>query len=518
MKKLFISSNIITMTNDKCTGILVEDGKIIKLVNDLNCEYDELIDLKDNCILPGFIDSHSHIVSATKSLMMTDLSDNTSIQSIIDEFKERIVTEDYSDKKWLLGFGYDNYSFADKNHPTIHDLDQISTTVPVLMSHISGHCGILNSKALELLNITKDSEKNENIGYDASGNLNGYIAEDIFAYATKNIPHIKFQDIVNSYHLAEELYAKNGITTAQECFATQEEFDILKQLSDTNSLNIDVIGYLAYDKCQELFKLNQKYSNNYVNRFKINGYKIFMDGSPQLKTAYMKQAYPNTDDYHGTKLYEQQTINDVVKDCYTNNVQLVAHCNGDGAIDQYIEACKTYHDLNKDNRNVIIHAQFMNKQQLIQSKEVGLIPSFFNSHVYYFSQEHIDNFGYERASKISPLNSAVNANINFTIHTDCPVTQPDLIQSIYVACTRITKNGDVLDAKEVISAYDALKAVTINAAYQCFEETTKGSIEVGKLANFTIVNQNPTTIDPKDIKDIKIVHTYVEGNSIYNAK
>ena len=135
----------------------------------------------------------------------------------------------------------------------------------------------------------------------------------------------------------------------------------------------------------------------------------------------------------------------------------------------------------------------------------------------YSSKEHIENFGYEKASSISPLNSAkINKNI-FTIHTDAPVTNPDIIHSIYIACTRLTKSGDILNESEKINAYDALKAVTINAAYQIFEENKKGSIEVGKLANFTILDKNPLDIDVNKLKDLKVVQTYIEGKKVYSS-
>ena len=515
MKKLFVSSNIITMTKEKCIAILVENGKIIKLLNDLNCEYDELIDLKDACLLPGFIDAHSHIIAVTKSLMMTDLSDNTSINSIIDEFSERLQKETYSDQKWLLGYGYDNYNFADRKHPTNHDLDKISKDIPILISHISGHCGILNTRALELLNITKEINSNGNIGINPVNELNGYIAEEFFIDATKKIPHIKFDDIIKSYPNAEKEYLKNGITTIQESLIYEEEMKILKYLADNKSLNVDIVGYVGYEKSKDLLLFNKQYFKSYINHFKIAGYKLFLDGSPQLKTAYMNEPYDNTDNYYGTKLLSRQQLNNIVKECYLNKIQLVAHCNGDAAIDQYINACEINNSLNKDNRNVIIHAQFMNHNQLIKAKNLCVIPSFFNSHVYFFSKEHIDNFGYSKASNISPLNSAVLNNNIFTIHTDAPVTKPDILHSIYIACTRHTKDGETLNPFERINVYQALKAVTINAAYQIFDEERKGSIEVGKLANFTILDLNPIDLDINKLKNLKVIKTYIEGKLKY---
>nr|WP_270647445.1 amidohydrolase family protein [Paeniclostridium hominis] len=199
-------------------------------------------------------------------------------------------------------------------------------------------------------------------------------------------------------------------------------------------------------------------------------------------------------------------------------MQLLAHCNGDAASYQFINQYKLAKErCNLDNyiRPVIIHAQLLPKDQLDAIKSLIMIPSFFLAHVYHWGDIHIKNFGFKRASKISLTNSYLKKNIIFTLHQDSPVIKPNMLETIWCAVNRVTKNKLLLGEDERISPLDAIKAVTINGAYQYFEENTKGSIKEGKLADLIILDKNPLKVNPMDIKDIKILETIKEGNSIF---
>ena len=195
-------------------------------------------------------------------------------------------------------------------------------------------------------------------------------------------------------------------------------------------------------------------------------------------------------------------------------MQILAHCNGDKAAEQYINAIKNI-DL-KNERPVMIHAQLLDTDQLEDVKKCHIIPSFFVAHTYYWGDTHIKNFGIKRASKISPLKSAINKNIIFTLHQDSPVIEPNMFETIWCAVNRKTKSNVILGKKEQISVLDAVKAVTINAAYQYFEEDKKGSIKEGKIANLIIVDKNPLKIEKDKIREIKILETIKEGQTLYN--
>ena len=203
-----------------------------------------------------------------------------------------------------------------------------------------------------------------------------------------------------------------------------------------------------------------------------------------------------------------------IKRAIDEDKQILAHCNGDAAAEQYL---KVYEKLkcDKDIRPVMIHAQMLRADQLPRLKKVGMIPSFFVAHVYHWGDTHIKNLGLERASQISLAKSALENKILFTFHQDSPVIEPNMLETIWCAVNRKTKNGVILGENQRISPIDALKAVTINAAYQYFEEDIKGSIETGKQADFVILNENPIEVEPDKIKDIIVLETIKNGEVIY---
>ena len=256
----------------------------------------------------------------------------------------------------------------------------------------------------------------------------------------------------------------------------------------------------------------------YYKNMKFLGYKIFLDGSPQLRTAWMKTPYnviqENEEKYYGINTMSDKEVREAVNQAKNDNMQILAHCNGDKAAEQYINAIKNI-DL-KNERSVMIHAQLLDTDQLEDVKKCHIIPSFFVAHTYYWGDTHIKNFGIKRASKISPLKSAINKNIIFTLHQDSPVIEPNMFETIWCAVNRKTKSNVILGKKEQISVLDAVKAVTINAAYQYFEEDKKGSIKEGKIANLIIVDKNPLKIEKDKIREIKILETIKEGQTLYN--
>ena len=208
-------------------------------------------------------------------------------------------------------------------------------------------------------------------------------------------------------------------------------------------------------------------------------------------------------------------VEEILENSKESNLQILAHCNGDKAAEQYINAIKNISGL---KRPVMIHAQILGLDQLPDVKKYNIIPSFFISHIYYFGDIHIKNLGIKRAEHISPAGSSLKHNILFTFHQDTPVIEPDMFETIWCAVNRKTKEGKVLGENEKISVLEAIKAVTINVAYQYGEENIKGSLKVGKNANMIIINKNPLKIDKDEIKDIKILETIKDGKNIWKCQ
>ena len=472
-------------------------------------ENTQIIDLNGKTMMPAFIDTHSHIFALAKKLLQLSIEDLTSSEEIKNKLIEYRNKNEMDD--WLIVNGYDNNLLKDRKHITKQELDEIFPDIPVILENRSRHNGIANSKALELLGITKDTEVPEGgkIMFDI-----GLLEENAFIDSIKKIPLPKVENIINSFRKAQEVYASYGITMAQEGVITKELADIYNLLADKKEIFLDIVAYMDNKNAKEINNKYGEYINNYKNNFKIGGVKIFLDGSLQAKTAWLREEYKNEEKYYGYRIMKDEEVEEALQFAKQNNLQLLAHCNGDKAAEQFINTIKK---LNGIERPVMIHAQLLGLDQLDDVKKYNIIPSFFISHVYYFGDIHIENLGINRAEHISPAGSSLNHDILFTFHQDTPVIEPSMFETIWCAVNRITQKGITLGENEKIPVVEAIKAVTINAAYQYGEEDSKGSIKEGKKANLIIVDKNPLKIDKDDIRNIMVLETIKDGETIFKV-
>ncbi len=512
--KIYINGDFITLENDNIEAIAIENDKIIKTgskaeIIKLADDNTEIIDLKGNTLMPSFIDAHSHIFALAKSLMQISIDGLTSTEEIkncLAKYKKENRTNE-----WIIVNGYDNNILKNREHITKRELDEIFPDMPVIIENKSRHNGIANSKALEKLGITKTTAAPEGgrIIFDT-----GLLEENAFIDSLKKIPLPKIDEIMIAFKEAQEIYASHGITMAQEGVITNELAKIYKLLANKNEIFLNIVAYMDYKNVDKIKKEYCEYINKYNNNFKIGGIKIFLDGSPQAKTAWLREAYTNESEYYGYRIMKDEDVEEILENTKENNLQILAHCNGDKAAEQYINAIKKVAGL---KRPVMIHAQLLGLDQLEDVKKYNIIPSFFISHIYYFGDIHIKNLGIKRAEHISPAGSSLKHNILFTFHQDTPVIEPDMFETIWCAVNRITKEGKVLGEDERISVLEAIKAVTTNAAYQYGEEDVRGSLKAGKKADLIIIDRNPLKVYKDDLRNIKILETIKDGKTIYKS-
>ena len=514
MKRIYINGDFITLENDNIEAIATENDKIIKTgskaeITELADENTKIIDLNGNTLMPAFIDAHSHIFALAKSLMQISIDGLTSIEEIkncLAEYKKENRTNE-----WIIVNGYDNNILKNRQHITKNELDEIFPDTPVIIENKSRHNGVVNSKALEMLGITKTTANPEGgrIFYDT-----GLLEENAFIDSLKKIPLPKMEEIINAFKEAQEIYASHGITMAQEGVITNDLAKIFKLLANNNEIFLDIVAYMDYKNMDEIKKEYSEYINKYKNKFKIGGIKIFLDGSPQAKTAWLREAYANEPEYYGYRIMKDEDVEEILEKAKESKLQILAHCNGDKAAEQYINAVNKVSNL---KRPVMIHAQLLGLDQLEDVKKYNIIPSFFISHIYYFGDIHIKNLGIKRAEHISPAGSSLKQDILFTFHQDTPVIEPNMFETIWCAVNRTTKEGKVLGEDEKISVLEAIKAVTINSAYQYGEEDVKGSLKAGKKADLIIVDRNPLNVDKNELRNIKILETIKDGKTIYKS-
>jgi predicted amidohydrolase YtcJ len=537
---IFRGGSIVTVNElqPEAQAVAVRAGRIVAVgysdeVMKLKGQNTRVVDLAGKTLIPGLIDAHGHVFSTGIQALSANLlpppdGEGTDVASIQRLLKAWVAKNEATITKmgWIMGFSYDDSQLKEQRHPTREELDAVSTTVPVLIVHQSGHLGVMNSKGLELAKLTAASKdpKGGVIRRKAGSQEPDGVLEEAAFFGSLGTVLAKMgpAESVQVLKAGTELYARFGYTTAQEGRGTAGAVATMAAAAKQGQLKIDVVTYPDIADSAATIKA-PLLARGYNNHFRIGGAKLNLDGSPQGKTAFLTKPYfkvppGQKDDYIGYPTFSDEQVNGYVDQAFANGWQMLAHVSGDAAIEQFITAVRAAEKKHgmADRRPVAIHAHIARPDQLDAFKALGIVPSFFPMHTFYWGDWHRDSvFGPERGSNLAPTGWALQRGMVFTSHHDSPVAFPDAMRVLDATVNRVTRSGKVLGPDQRVSALVALKAQTIWSAYQHFEEKTKGSIEVGKLADFTLLDQNPLTIDPLKIAGIKVVETIKEGKTVY---
>ncbi|WP_408589521.1 amidohydrolase [Novosphingobium sp.] len=531
---VLLHGHVIPMTGAdvRAEALAVRGGRIVAVGSDaqitaLRGKATQVIDLAGRTLLPGFIDAHGHITGVAQSLGLADLSpppvgavgDIAGLQAAL-----RVQAKAVADG-WIFGRGYDDAELAEHRHPTRQELDAVSADRPVAIIHASGHLAVLNTKALELtgqLHGAKDPAGGV-IRREADGvTANGVVEEAALWQVMAGAPRPTPAQALAQLRTAQDIYASNGLTTAQDGATSPEGWALLQGAAQAGALVLDVDALpLLNAKWPALDQL--PFNQPYDHRLRVAGVKLLLDGSPQGRTAWLSHPYfvppPGREhDYAGYPQFTDDALRGKLAEASGHKWQVYAHVNGDAAIQQYIDAIGwvAQHGPAPLVRSIAIHAQTARTDQLAAMKALDIEPSFFASHTFFWGDWHRDKvLGPQRADHISPQREAFDAGLHPTIHSDAPVTPPNVIRLIWSATTRRTRSGDILGPAERVSAYEALQEVTSNAAYEIHEEASKGTLEVGKLADLVILNGDPLTLPIEQLMTLQVSATLKEGKVIF---
>lgn len=541
---VYTGGDILTMEGDTpqyAEALVVKDGRIAFVGDHAGAEAlagpsTQQVDLSGRTLLPGFIDAHGHVWNTGFQAMAANLlpppdGEGRDIASLIRITRDWAANnqEAIDEIGWIIGFGYDDAQLEERRHPTADDLDQVSSTVPVLFLHQSTHLGAMNHKALETVGYSAETP-------DPSGGVirrvSGSRAPDgvleemaLFAPLFATLAELDDEANVAIARAGLEAYAAHGFTTAQEGRATRSVAETWRQLGDRGELILDVDVYPDI-RGEEDYLLEVGASSNYRDGFRIAGAKLSLDGAIQNYTGWLTRPYavppPGQEaDYRGYPAVADDTeVERLVAKAYQNDWQLIAHANGDAAGDQLIQAVR--HAVGRfgpgDRRTVMIHAQTVREDQLDSMLELGIFPSFFAMHTYYWGDLHRDlTLGKERAYRISPARSALRRGMRFSQHHDAPVALPSAMAVLSAAVNRTSRSGDVIGPDQRVSVYDALRSITTWAAYQGFQENVKGSLAVDKIADFVILDRNPLKVERPALRELMVMETVKDGKTIYTA-
>lgn len=570
---IYHGGSILTMVRDgeRSEALAVQNGRILavgslKEVMAKKGADTKVIDLGGKTLMPGFIDPHSHVALqsvkfSTANLDPKPIGEAGSIEDIQQILRDWIKEKEIPPGKWVIGWGYDDTGIEEQRHPNREDLDKVSTEHPILLMHISSHLMTGNSRMLEEIGVTAKSE-NPKGGViqrlPGSSEPNGVLEENAMFMAMDKVPMPTAEQAMEMIEEGLRLYAAAGITTAQDCATFKGTWHLLASMAEKDRLPIDIITWPLYKAVDDPSFDAIVASRGTTRRLRLGGIKLVVDGSIQGYTAFLSRPYhvqpdnaapvadkcdteqaeclfvsaenqpvkeeplsASDEGHRGYAAMTQEQVDTWLKRCDEHNLQMQVHTNGDAATDMLIKAVEKVRGEKPrpDLRTTIIHAQTMRDDQLDFSAKHGLTPSFFPLHVNFWGDRHRDLFlGPERAARINPSRSSLDRNIKITLHHDAPVAGIDMLKVAWAAVNRVTTGGKVLGPEERITPFEAFRAMTADAAWQNFEEERKGTLETEKLADLVILSDDPFSIDPMKIQEIRVLETIKEGKTVYSAK
>ncbi|MEI7970436.1 MAG: amidohydrolase [Betaproteobacteria bacterium] len=506
------------------------------------------VNLKGRTLLPGFIDAHGHMIYFGKNLMDANLFDSRSVAEVVERMRKHAAR--VPEGAWIVGMGYNAASLQEGRAPTVAELDQVSDKVPVMIVDRSGHLGSGNTKLFEAAGITAETPDPEGgnftRGSDGRSLLGPMEETALFAVRERRPPFTgKMADevVIGS----ARTWASYGQTTAMECGVGLggDDIDIIRNAIDRKLLSVDL--YLcakdsltdrvidaaygvaaAYNQTPEgtstrLLAARPDLDKRYINRVRLGGIKFWLDGS--LDTAWFTTAYAHnppgkTGEYKGFQQVPDEVIEAALDRFWPTQMQINMHANGDAANEQALRAIEkaiARHGM-RDHRPVFVHGTAMRPDQIQRLRAVGGIPTFTSHSLVPGGDAVVHMWGEKWATAMS-IATLWKEGIPFTLNHDAPVSpQPWVLHLVDAAVNRISRSGAVIGPSERVPPYVALLGVTRFAAYQIKEERSKGTLEAGKLADLVILDRNPLKVDPRAIKDIRVLQTIKEGRTIFRAR
>ncbi len=533
---IFVGDNIVTMEpgRPEVEAVAVRGETIVAAgardeVLALRGDATRIVELGERALLPGFIDAHGHFLAVGMTLDALSLhpppvGDVSDIDDILRKIRAWIADRGIPPGEMVSGGGYDDSLLAENRHPTRFDLDRASTEHPIVLTHVSGHLRTANSVALRAAGVTADTPDPpgghiRRVG--DTGEPDGVLEETAGALVGGGWLFRPTDDLEGLARRAVGVYTSYGTTTIQDGATGVEMARALSAAAEREPFAADIAVFPRFRTMADAE--GATYDADYRGGFRIAGVKFSLDGSPQGRTAWVTEPYHEgppgaPGDYRAYGTLDPALYRAGAAHLIGRGVPIIVHANGDAAIDLMldgVDAAVAPLDPRPDHRAVIIHAQLMRADQLDRAAALGVVPSFFSAHSFFWGDWHRRSFGEARGNAVSPVRWAIERGVRFTVHNDAPVVPPDIMRLVSITVNRRTRSGHVLGPEQRATVREALHAVTLGAAYQYFEEDVKGSIAPGKQADLVVLDRNPLTADPAQLEYIRVAETFSRGRSVY---
>jgi predicted amidohydrolase YtcJ len=511
---IFLNGNILTLDPMRplAQAIAVCGDRIVAVGK--NSEIEPLagpetnrIDLKGASVLPGFIDTHIHLIQYGLSLSKLDMRNVSSIE----ELKTSVSSKAQQASQWILGLGWDQEKFSEKRYPRRQDLDEASPSKPVMLWRVCMHICVVNSKALQIAHVDSRTPDPDGgvIDRDETGEPTGILRENAVELIERNIPEPTLEEYEKAIVAASERASEAGLTSVHCILDSELELNALLRLRKRCRLPIRfyVLIPASHLKSYTQLGLSTGFGDEYV---RLGAVKIFTDGSLGARTAALETVYADDPSNRGVTIYTQEQLDRIIEEAQGSSFQVAVHAIGDRAIGMLLESARKERSKvhAAELRSRIEHASVLSPELIRGLKELKLIvtvqPHFVVSDFW-----TKDRLGPERARFAYPFASLLKAGLIVVGSSDCPVEPLAPLLGIEAAVNR--------QGPEALRAEDAIALYTRNAAYASFEENLKGSITPGKYADLVVLERDPRKVAPSDISQIVVLITVVGGRIVYRS-
>jgi len=526
---LIKSANVLTMNPSQPTAeAVLIDGSRIKGVGSFEevsglagAEYDTL-DLEGKTLLPGFVDCHMHPVMYAFFLMNLDLNSMSSISELLGCIRQK--ASEIEKDEWILGLRFNEEALKEQRLPTLAELDSVAPNNPLLVMRYCGHLAIANSKALGLAGISKDSDQppGGEIEKNPNGELTGVLRETAISLVTEQVSPPDWDKFSQAIKQGFDKLAAYGLTGVHGIIQTGEmgpsgklgylSVTAMKAMRESIPLRVYLMVVATEASQVEELRESELHDPAPDSMCKVGAWKMICDGSLGGHSALMFEPYSDAPDMSGIPVWGEEELEKMIRESHSKGIQLSIHCIGDKMVHIVLEmiAGALADSPNPDHRHRLEHASILAPEMIRRAKELGVVMSVQPPFIY--SEQHwVQKRLGDRVKHLYPFRSFLESGFTVCGGSDAPVEIPDPILGIYSAVNRLG-----IAPEEAISVEDAIGMYTTHAARAAFEEDIKGTIEPGKLADITVLSDDPLKIPPSNLRDISIEMTMVGGKVIYS--
>jgi predicted amidohydrolase YtcJ len=502
-------------------AMAIDNGKIIAIgaENEIKNKYlaTEYVDAQKQAVYPGFIDAHCHFYHYAAFLQELNLNGTTSFDDMITKIVEYSKTNSY---EWILGTGWDQNDWDIKEFPTKEKLDELFPNTPIYLTRVDGHAAIANQKALDLAKIDINTTVNGGIIEKKNGKLTGILLDNALEKVKAIIPAKTKQQLTNELLVAQQKLFEVGLTTIDEAGLDRKQIELIEELHKSNQLKLKV--YAMVSSTEELLDYYLQKGPYKTDRLNVSSFKFYADGALGSRGACLLQPYSDilTHAHFGLMLHEKEFYEKYAPLLYKKGFQMNTHCIGDSANRQMITIYQKVLKGSNDKRWRIEHAQVLDSVDFDLFANYNIIPSVQPTHATSDMYWASDRLGNDRIKNAYAYKKLLQQNGLIALGTDFPIESINPMFTFYAAVERKDAKGfpeNGFQKENGLTREESLKGMTIWAAIANFEETEKGSLEVGKSADFVMLNQDIMTVDEKAILTTKVLLTFINGEKVFSA-